>query len=113
MRVPMRENASVTLNGSGAGTARVGPLSAREIWYPDSVSVSTNQTTIVSDAQCQIFVGDQAIQQNFRGSTFTGSSGDSETLTGTVKTGQYVWAVWTQGDAGALATVVVIGEKEV
>ena len=112
MQVPLNESATVKLNGSGAGTARVGPISARETWTPGNASVSVSSNT--NEATCSIYVGDSATQRNFVDSTFTGSSGDSSDRLGasTVKVGAYVFAVWSGGDAGATATLTVTGTKE-
>ena len=112
-RVPMNETAIVTLNGSGAGTARLGPLTARETWYPDGCSVKVN-TNPTNEAQCQIFVGQTATQENFRDLTFTGSSGDAtDKITGRLPKGYFVFAVWSGGDANQQAYLTVTGEKEV
>lgn len=107
---------AVTLNGSGAGTAKLGPLTARETWNPATASVRTTQVsgTIVNEAVCNLFVGLSATQENFRDGTFSGSSGDSSDLvSGALKVGNYIWAVWTGGDAGATAVLAVSGTKEV
>jgi hypothetical protein len=112
-RVPLNETAPVILNGSGNGTAKIGPVSAREVWSPQNVHVRTS--TNADEATCLIYVGDSAIQANFRDGTFTGSSGDSSDRVSadTVKVGAHVWAVWSGGDPGATATVNVTGHKEV
>lgn len=105
--------ASVVLDGSGNGTAKVGPLSARESWTPAVVSVKA--TTNTKEATCTTYAGAAAQAPYFLDSTYAGSSGDS-TGRGAAKTlrvGQYVWAVWTGGDPGAVATVTVIGTKEI
>jgi hypothetical protein len=106
--------ASVTLNGSGNGTAKVGPLTAREVWSPTNASVKTNQTVITNEAQCALYSGPSATQPNFKDLTFTGSSGDaSDKIAGRLKVGNYIWAVWSGGDAGAIATLSVTGTKEI
>lgn len=112
MQVPLNESATVKLDGSGNGTAKVGPISARETWSPANVHVSAS--TNAKEAQCLIYVGDSAIQRNFVDSTFSGSSGDSSDRVNAtrVRVGQYVWAVWAGGDVGAVATLVVTGTKE-
>lgn len=109
------DSVSVTLDGSGNGTVKLGPISAREIWSPVSASVKTNQTTITNEARCAIYVGWTATQDNFRDQTFTGSSGDSTDKVGgkPVKSGNFIWAVWTGGDPGAVATLNVAGTKEI
>ena len=114
--VPLRESAVITLNGSGAGTAKLGPLSAREKWHPNNaaVSVTYTGTAPTNESQCTILVGDNTIQRQ-RGTTFTGSSGDSTdgVSADTIRSGEFVWAVWTGGDAGQQATLVVTGTKDV
>jgi len=111
MDVPLRESVAIFLDASGNITAKVGPISAREKWILDSahVQVSTN----VLEAVCNVYVGDSPIQINFRGGTFSGSSGDQTDLGDIVPKGQFVWAVWTGGDIGSQATLTVIGTKSV
>jgi hypothetical protein len=112
-RVDMTERAVITLNGSGAGTARLGPLTAMETWYPVNASVKAN-TNPTNEAQCVIYVGQTATQENFRDNTFSGSSGDaSGKVAGKLSKGSYVFAVWSGGDAGQQATLTVTGEKEI
>jgi len=111
-RVPLNETAIITLSGIGGGTARLGPLTAREIWYPQNASVKAN-TNPTNEAACQIFVGQTATQDNFRDNTFSGSSGDSSgKVTGKLSKGDYVYAVWTGGDANVQATLTVTGDPE-
>jgi len=111
--VPLNESASVTLDGSGNGTARIGPDEPAARWLPTcaSVSVSTN----VNEAKCLIYAGAAAVQQYFVDGTFSGSSGDStDKVTGkTIARTQlpYIWAVWTGGDPGSQATISVTGDK--
>lgn len=111
--VPLNETVSVRLDGAGAGTAKVGPISAREVWHPAAAAVKVS--TIENEAQCLIYVGDSATQQNFVDGTYSGSSGDaSDRMAATiVRVGWYVWATWTGGDPGATATLTVTGTKDV
>jgi hypothetical protein len=116
--VPLRESITIRLNASGAGTAKVGPLSAREVWHPDNVAVHTNQasTAIVNESQCNVYVGsDTNTPNNFRDGCVDGSSGDAtDKCNGdTLKCGDYVWAVWSGGDANVYATLTVTGTKDV
>jgi hypothetical protein len=113
VNVPLDVTSTIKLSGSGGGTAKVGPLSAREIWKPANVHVRVSSAT--NEAQCLVYVGGDAIQANFRDGTFTGSSGDSSDRVNadTVKVGSYVWAVWTGGDASAVAILTVTGTKSV
>src|SRR5208282_3431982 len=111
----LNQSAVVTLNGAGNGTAQLGPLNAREKWLPQVVSVKTNQAagTIVKEAQCKIYAGPDTSDPNFVDGTLSGSTGDS---TGNVAgqeidCGEYVFAVWAGGDAGAQGRVNVQGTK--
>lgn len=108
------DTAFVVLNGSGAGTAKLGPLTAREVWWPVNASVRVNQNP-TNEAQCQIYVGETPTQDNFRDGTFSGSSGDATGKVGgkPVKKNQFIWAVWTGGDAGQTASLTVTGTKDV
>jgi hypothetical protein len=115
--VSLYESAQVTLNSSGNGTAKIGPLSAREIWSPVNAHVSTSQvpTAIVNEAECQVFVGSDTSQQNFRDVTYSGSHGDSTSRINadTIKCGAYVFAVWTGGDPNVIAIITVTGNRDV
>lgn len=112
----LNETAFVVLDGSGNGTARLGPLSAREVWHPAVASVRTTlSVAVVNEAQCSIYVGQFATQENYRDGTFSGSSGDAtDKVAGSpVKKGDYIWAIWSGGDAGKTASLNVIGTKDV
>ena len=113
--VPLNQSAVVTLNGAGGGTAQLGPVNAREMWLPAVVSVKTNQApgTIVNEAQCKIYAGADISDPNFVDGTLSGSTGDS---TGNaagqqIDSGEYVFAVWSGGDAGVQGRVNVQGSK--
>lgn len=114
--VPLNQSAAVTLNSSGNGTAKLGPVSLRESWTPEVVSVSTNQApgTVTNEAQCQVFLGEDTSQPNYVGGTLSGSTGDStDNVTGPVTCGQYIFAVWTGGDKGAQGQLNVLGTKDI
>jgi len=75
-----------------------------------AVSCATN----VAEAMCRIYVGDQPIPSNYVDGTLSGSTGDS---TGRVSgapitLGRYVWAVWSGGDPGTVATLAVSGTRD-
>ena len=115
-RVPLDETEQVVLNGSGGGTVRLGPLTARETWYPDQASVKVVFSTVnpVNESQCRIYKGDGATDNNFKDGTFSGSSGDAtDKITGKMSKGYFIFAVWVGGDVGATAYLTVTGEKEV
>lgn len=110
--VPLNASQPVTLDASGNGTAKLGPLSARETWRPTNVHVSV--TTNVNEATCTVYVGDSPSASTFRDSSYSGSSGDMlDSLVDVIAAGWYVYAVWTGGDPGAQATAVVTGTRDV
>jgi hypothetical protein len=113
--VILNETAIVTLDSNGNGQAKLGPISAREIWSPASAHVQANAGSVTNEATCYVYMGDQPVKQNFRDATFSGSSGDSTDRISAdiIKCGWYVWAVWSGGDAGATAYLNVIGSKSV
>lgn len=116
--VPLRETAFVRFDGSGNGTAKIGPISAREVWHPSNVAVSGNDPATgppTRESQCQIYIGMDPSLANYRDGTVNGSTGDStdKVNADTVRCGQYVWAVWIGGDAGARGILTVTGTKDV
>lgn len=116
MRVKIKgASAPVKLDGSGNGIAKIGPLTAREIWYPSKVHVNANTGSVVNEAQCVIYVGTTVGPNNFRDGTLSGSSGDSSDAVDSdeIRQGEYIFAVWIGGDANVTATLSVTGEKEV
>lgn len=116
MRVPIQGAFdSTTLDASGNGTAKVGPISAREIWYPSNAHVSANIGTVTNEAQCIVYVGNTVGAGQFRDGTLSGSSGDAtgKISADIIKQNEYVFAVWSGGDPGATATLVVTGYKDV
>lgn len=112
-RTSLRETVVGTLDGSGNGTLKAGPLTAREMWHPDKAAVSANANP-TNEAVCVVSVGDVNTRA-FRDNTFTGSSGDSTDTIGsdTLRRGEFVWAQWTGGDAGQQMRLTVTGEKEI
>lgn len=113
--VDLDQSAVVTLNGAGNGTAQLGPLNQRESWQPVTVAVKTNQApgAIVNEAQCKVYAGPDTSDSYFVGGTLSGSTGDSAgNLSATVNAGEYIFAVWTGGDAGAQGRVHVTGTKQ-
>jgi hypothetical protein len=125
------EYTNVTLNGAGGGTARwtpgqqppgvasggVGP--GRSSGYSvDVTAVSVNvgvapgNTAIVNEAQASLYISygvQSATQLDFQGQTASGSHGDTDTVTATLRPGDWVTVEWTGGDANAVATMRIFG----
>lgn len=112
---PLGVSGSVTLNGSGAGTVQLGPTYPREVWRPDTASVVCSAVVTTGTCQANIYAGPQAQQVYFRDATFSADTGDTTDSLGSVelRPGNYVWAVFSGGVAGAVATLTVTGTREV
>ncbi len=103
---------SETLNaGGGSGIAQLGPSFPRESW--DVAVASVGAATNAAEAVCKVSQGAFA-GQTFIGATTWGSTGDSTgNFSAPVYLGSYVFAVWTGGDPGAVATLTVTGTRRV
>jgi hypothetical protein len=108
-QLPLNVSAQVTLDGSGDGTASIGPLSSGEVW--SGLTAAVRVATNVNEAICSIYSGAAATAGYGRGATTWGSTGDSTSQLSEVRVGGQVFAVWTGGDAGQVATLTVTGTK--
>lgn len=105
--------ATVTLNGSGDGTANVGPVGPNEVWSPATAAVSV--ATNVNEASCKIYIGPEVAPQYFIDGTLSGSTGDSTGMVGgsILPLGWFIFAVWSGGDADQVATLNVNGTRQI
>lgn len=112
-RVMLNQSVSGIVDLSGKCTLKMGPLSARETWYPSNVHVGV--TTHVVESTANVFAGDSPTQSNFRDQTVLASSGDNTGACNAdvIKCGQYIWAQWSGADVGAQATLTVTGLRDV
>lgn len=107
--------ATVTLDGSGNGTAQLGPSNTNEVWSPASVTISCNGslTGITGTTTCQIFSGSSSPSTLIDG-TYNPLQDSTGAIQGWVfYPGMYVFAVWTNGPASQQATLVVNGTRTV
>jgi len=123
------EVATVKLDGSGNGTARWSPGAAgapgsgvgaprRGGYSVDvagaavAVAIVSPNTQILNEAQCSVYLSrgiQSATATDFLAQTFTGSHGDTCTISQNLVPQDWITAVWSGGDAGALATLTVMG----
>lgn len=116
--VALNATASVTLDSSGGGTAKVGPASAGETWQPQVASVVVSPVppaaTVANSPVCKVYVGADVGDTTFIDGTWTGEQDSTDNVrASSIRQGQYVFAVWTGGDPGAGATLIVTGTKDV
>jgi hypothetical protein len=119
----LNENVSVTLNGSGNGTARISPGQAGApgsgvgagrnsglTWSLAGVAVSVATNVAEAGADCYVSYGIQSAgAADLQGTTIQGSTGDTCAVTSELRPGDWVTVTWTGGDAGAVATMRVFG----
>ena len=101
----------ITLDGSGAGTASLGPTGHGITWTLGTISVKTAQTVSTGTCECSIYVGDDTSAVNFLDGTFSGDTGDSSDAASgqQIRLGKRVFAVWSAGVAGDVATLTITG----
>lgn len=114
MNVSLSEFATVTLDGSGNGTARIGPDAHGVAWFPEVVSIRMTGAIPTGLATCFVYAGDSATDDNFVDSTYDVTSASTGNIAGQeLHLGQYIFAKWTGGNAGAVATVSTSGRKDI
>lgn len=98
--------------GGGVGVGRNSGLTWDTTGVAVSVAPLAGNTAPVNQAECSAFLSygvQSATAGDFVGQTATGSTGDTCSLPANIKPGDWITAVWTGGDAGALATMRVLG----
>lgn len=124
MTIPSAEiddYATVTLDGSGNGTARITPgqssgggaapgRNSGYSWSVDTVYVSVATNVLESKATLYVSYGIISNGPNDGlGTTQQGSTGDTCTVGRTLRPGDWITVVWKGGDAGQVATAKVFG----
>jgi len=98
--------------GGGVGVGRNSGLTWDVVGVAVSVQPVAPNTSPVNQAQAAVYLSygiQDASPASFQGQTATGSTGDTDTLTATIRPGDWITVVWTGGDAGALATARILG----
>lgn len=107
---PIDDGTGQAVITAGAATVKVGPSGFGVRWYPVQAIIST--TTGVADAStCQFFKGVISASSQIGGQSYAGG-GDTIGLAGMeLQPGEFVYAVWSGGNNGDVATLRVIGAK--
>lgn len=101
---------TVTLDGSGNGSVKVGLTQASTVLAPRLGIVSTS--TANNTPECILYRGSSTAPLAYIDSTFQGNGDSTGKVAGTLYyPGQFIWAVWTGGDAGATATFQVYAQQ--
>lgn len=114
MNLPLSEFGTVTLDGAGNGTARVGPDAHGVVWLPEVVRIRMTGANPSGLATCFVYAGNSATDDNFVDSTYDVTSASSGNIQGEqLRLGQFVFAKWSGGNPGAVATVSLSGSKDI
>lgn len=114
MILPLNEFGTATLDSSGAGTARIGPQAHGVLWQPEVVSIRMTGDIPSGLATCFVYAGDAPVDTNFVDATYDVTSASTGNASGLeLRLGQYIFAVWSGGNANASVTVSVVGSKEI
>lgn len=108
--LPLDESGQVTLDGSGNGAIRIGPLYSVQKWIPTMIVV--NVSTNVKEPVFKYFRNSPGAT-SYLGGTYTGSNDQSDISGQILNPGESFYCQWTGGDAGALASVALNGTKEI
>jgi hypothetical protein len=109
--LPLDTFAIVVLDGSGNGTAQLGPQIVKEHWQPGSATVAV--ATNVNEAACALYLGSSPQSSTQLAQTSKGSSGATCALSGDMPSGYKLFAIWTGGDPGSTATLRVTGSRSI
>lgn len=112
--VPLQEYVVGVLDGAGAGTIRIGPRAHGVEWRPATASIRMTGSTPSGLSTCYVYAGPVANDTTFVDATYDVNNDSTDRVSGLrLRIGQYVWAVWTGGNAGADVTLALTGEAEV
>jgi hypothetical protein len=110
--VPLSEFVTITLDGSGNGTAQLGPRAHGLVWKPTVASIKMTGDIPADLATVFVYAGGTVNDGNFVDSTYDVNSASSGNIAGQqLQLGQYVFAVWSGGNPGASATLTLNGTK--
>jgi hypothetical protein len=108
-------SSTVVLDGSGNGTAEVGPSAPGEVWLPESTGITcTGAIPTTGTPTLFIYAGNGISPATFIDSTYNVTSAASSLISGKkLYPGQQVFAVWSGGPPGQTATLAVKGTRQV
>jgi hypothetical protein len=88
----------------------IGPDIYGVIWYVERIVVTTNSSQTNGQSRCRVYLNTESVTALLDG-TYSGDQDVNETKL-TLMAGEKLFVVWTGGDFGALATIIVSGTYE-
>jgi hypothetical protein len=108
---PLNTSGAVTLNAAGAGTVQLGPQAA-ETWQLASAGITVPSASLSQPPQCSVYAGSSPTPGNFVDGTYTGMQNNTGKVQGiTIFPGQSVFAVFSGGTPGNVATLSIFGTR--
>lgn len=112
---PLNTGDSKVLDGSGNGIISLGPA-VGQTWQLSVASIFVAPvppaTASVKIPNCYIYIGGSAEPINQVDATFVGNQNSTSRVSGyLIKKGAKVFAKWTGGDPGAIATLSIFGTE--
>lgn len=108
----LQERQSVTLDANGSGTIRFAPGGARERWLITLINVQCTQLSLSVVPTCLLYRGAPTPAYQI-GGTFSGSFDTDSTDQFLMNMNEDLYAVFTNGDVGAVGTVRLEGTRYV
>ena len=110
----LTRSVSVTIDGTGAAEAQLGPSMPGEVWLPESINVSMTGTAPAGVATCTTYAGGVISPGTFVDATYQVLGAASSVIAGkTVYPGQSIFALWAGCTPGQTATLAVSGTRQV
>ena len=103
----LQDSARTTLDGSGAGMLRFGPMLPGTRWEVKGVSVQVDPST--PGPVAKIYKGTPSPGTYISG-TYDGANDSDNALSESLWPGEFITVQWTGGSPGATATVAYRGE---
>lgn len=109
LSAPINTSNEVTLDANGNGECDLGPQGPH-VWRITVAAVSIPNA--VKSPVCKVFMGRDTNPNNLIDGTFTGQLDATELVARYPLTaGERIFAVWTGGDVGAVATLSIYGDE--
>jgi hypothetical protein len=104
----LNESGQVVLDSNGNGSLTIGPNNSAQVWIPTSLGVQASSN--VKEPMFKFYRGHSAGPLNYISGTTTGSNDNTDVNGITLFPGETFFCQWTGGDAGAIASVTIVGE---
>lgn len=109
---PVNTFATVTLDGSGNGVCKIGVSNRNQVMNLTVAAIRVTSALIASKPvpACIIYIGPTNTDDNIIDGTMVGSLNSTSRVSGhPIMYGDYIWAAWTNGNPGDIATLSIFG----